>query len=153
MRSSQRYRIFFSPEKFAPHSLTRFLESCFFFIFTCRKKKTLVFFFCGKVCKPLTRQKNWDLQKKVKKGKKLVLFAVFQFLEVFFFSRIVFFLLLFFFFPGKVYTSLTHSISKPGKKKTGQKKKTPFSLTHSIFAKKWSKTNFSGKKNTVPLIL
>ena len=52
-----------------------------------------------------------------------------------------------FFFPGKVYTSLTHSFSKGGKiKKQHRKKitgKTQFSHTHSIFAKKWTKINFS----------
>ena len=49
------------------------------------------------------------------------------------------------FFPGKVYTSLTHSFSEGGKKKTALEKKTPFSLTHSILAEKWSKMNFSGE--------
>ena len=42
----------------------------------------------------------------------------------------------------------THSLIFRGrrKKKTALEKKTPISLTHSIFAEKWSKMNFSGKK-------
>ena len=51
-----------------------------------------------------------------------------------------------FFFPGKVYTSLTRLILKPGKKKQRRKKKTLFSITHPIIAKKWSKQTFPGKK-------
>ena len=60
--------------------------------------------------------------------------AVFQILEVFFFFEKN--LKILYFFPGKVYTSLTHSFSEG-------EKKTPTSLTHSIFAKKCSKINFS----------
>ena len=43
----------------------------------------------------------------------------------------------FFFLPRKSLTALTHSKSEAGKKKTAsEKKKTAFSLTHSIFAQK-----------------
>ena len=41
-----------------------------------------------------------------------------------------------FFFPGKVYTSLTHSISKAGEKKQPRKKKkTIFTHSHNFFKK------------------
>ena len=59
----------------------------------------------------------------------------------------------FFFAPGKVYPSLTHSISEGGRKKNSAGKKTAFSLTHSKNHKKVQILNFSGKKkNTVPLV-
>ena len=78
-------------------------------------------------------------QKRSKTGKK----TVFQILEVFFFPKKS--ENISFFFPGKVYTSLTHSFSEGGKKKQHWKKKTQFSLTHSTFAEKRSKTIFSGE--------
>ena len=63
-----------------------------------------------------------------------------------------FFLYFVFFFPGKVYTSLTHSISK-AEKKTGPEKKNSF-FTHSLdFCRKVRKNKlFRGKKNTIPLV-
>ena len=113
-----------------------------------KKKKSCFFFFPGKVCKPLTRPKNWMSPKKgqnwSKKAKKTVLhiFEVF-----FFFSQKIFFLLLFFFFPGKVYTSLTHSISKPGKKKNRpEKKNTIFTHSLDICQKVVKNKLFRGKK-------
>ena len=129
--------VFFSPEKFAPHSLTRFLENCFFFPRVGKKKH--LFFFRGKVWKPLTRQKNWDLQKKVKKGKKMLIFALFQIFAVFFFiSKLVFFCGFYFFSWKSLH--LTHlRIFREREKKTGWKTKTPFSLTNSIFAQKSKK--------------
>ena len=52
-----------------------------------------------------------------------------------------------FFFPGKVHTSLTHSISEGGKKKNSAgKKKTAFLLTHSFFHEKFQILNFSAEK-------
>ena len=140
---------------------------------------------------PLTRQKKWFPQKKVKKGQKRSKTGkkklFFKFRMCFFFLKFPFFPRIsmqatqspkkkspkkgqkqakkqffkfwrcfffpkkiwkhfVFFFPGKVYTSLTHSFSEGGKKKKQHwKKKTPFSLTHSILAEKWSKMNFSGE--------
>ena len=49
--------------------------------------------------------------------------------------------------------SLTQIQNGKKKKQPGEKKKTGFSLTQSIFSKMWSKLNYSGeKKNTIPLI-
>ena len=71
-----------------------------------------------------------------KKGEKGN-FRVYRILEVFIFSND------FFFFRGKVHISLTHSFSGSREKKTAVEKKTPFSLTHPIFAQKWQKLYFS----------
>ena len=89
--------------------------------------KGIVFFFSGKVCHPLTHsfsKKQWEKKNNGEKIKNNC----------------------FFFWFGKVYTPLTHSISDAGKKKQAGKKKTGFLLTHSIFAQKWSKSNFSWEK-------
>ena len=83
-------------------------------------------------------KKNYFPKKRSKIGKK----TVFQILQVFFFSQKN--LKTFrFFFPEKfTLHSLTH-FQKAEKKRL--QKKTPFSLTHSILAEKWSKMNFSGQ--------
>ena len=71
----------------------------------------------------------------------------FDFLQDCFFLYLVFFFFLEKFTPH----SLTR-FQKPEKKNMAGSKKTAFSLTHSIFAEKSGKTNFSGKKkNTIPL--
>ena len=66
---------------------------------------------------------------------------------LFFFFPPIFGMIFVFFFPRKSLPSLTHSIEKrvfffrvPEKKKTG------FSLIHSIFAEKSQKTNYSQEK-------
>ena len=55
------------------------------------------------------------------------------------------------FFLGNAYYPPTHSFSGGGKKVEPRKKNTNFSHTHSIFAQKCQKFNFSEEKNTVPL--
>ena len=75
-----------------------------------------------------------------KKGKK----ALFPRLAVFFFPKILRNIL--FFFPGKVYTALTHSISKAGKKKTGPEKKQLFHSFTQFLPKSPEKQTFAGKK-------
>ena len=106
----------------------------------------------GKVYKPLNHQKIDISKERSKEGKLCSFSSICGIFVVLFFFPKFFCNLLFFFFPGKVYSSLTHSISKAGKKKQPRKKKTPFLLTHTIFSKKWPKSNFSReKKNTVPL--
>ena len=125
----QRYRIFLFSRKSSPltHSLNS--ENFVFFLFPFfRKKKTVL----GKVCKPLTRQKNWMSpkkgQKRSKKGKKC---SFSHFGRVFFsFKKVCFFLLLLFFFFLEKFTlhSLTHF--QRAEKKKSTEKKTHFSLTH-----------------------
>ena len=61
------------------------------------------------------------------------------------FPKCVFFLTLFFFFLEKFTPHSLTQIQDPEKKNRAGKKKTPFSLTHSIFPQKWSKINFSGE--------
>ena len=136
----QRYRIFLFPWKSLSltHSLN-FEQFCFFLFSDLREKKNICFFFSSeKFVSHSLATKADDPKNRSEKVKK-------RYLEVFFiFSRKILKTVCFFFFPGKVYTSLTHSFSKGGKKKQhGEKKKTPFLLTHSIFAKKWTKINFS----------
>ena len=142
---------FFFPEKFVAHSLTRFWEILFFFFFRHREKKKnncFFFFFWEKFTCHSLDKKNYVSKKRSKKG-KICSFSIFDSVFFVFFSfpknLEKFF---FFFFYGKVYTPLTHSISKPVKKKKQgrKKKKTAFLLTDSIFAKKWSKSNFSREK-------
>ena len=136
----QRYRIFLFPWKSLSltHSLN-FEQFCFFYFPTFGKKKKHLFFFFSseKFVSHSLATKADDPKNRPEKVKK-------RYLEVFFiFSRKILKTVCFF-FPGKVYTSLTHSFSKGGKKKKQHgKKKTPFLLTHSIFAKKWTKINFS----------
>ena len=138
--------IFISREKFTRHSLTRFERILVFLFPLFGKKNTNCFiFFPRKSLQATHSKKIWYLQKK---GQKKVLYAVFRnfsnFGGVFFFP---FFSQKFsvFFFPRKSLKS-THSLKfkEPEKKKysTG-KKKTTFSLTHSIFDQKWQKLNFS----------
>ena len=137
---AQRYRIFFSREKFRPHSLTRFWAKLFFFSFFFHKKNTRCIFFSQEKFESHSLGKKNIICKKRSKNGKLDNFRRFSnFGGVFFFRQ--FFV---FFFPGKVHISLTHSFSGSRKKKySSGKKNTPFSLTHSIFAQKWKKLNFS----------
>ena len=106
MWCNQRYRFFSRKRLGGTHSLTL---GIFFLRFG---KKLAVFFFPGIVCTPLTQQRKLNLQKKVKNGQKWhpcrnsFLFVVFFSGQKLFFS------------PGKVYPSLTDSISEGGKKKT-----------------------------------
>ena len=80
-----------------------------------------------------------------KRSKKGKLFGFSNFGGVFYFFPKNFENGLFFFFLEKfTLHSLTH-FQRAEKKKQRWKKKTPFSLTHSIFAEKWSKMNFSRK--------
>ena len=79
---------------------------------------------------PLTQLRDGKLQKKVKNGKKRHLLSNFIFFVVFFFFPVK--SCFFFFFPGKVYPSLTHSISEGGKKKTASEKKKNTIFTHSL---------------------
>ena len=130
------WRIFLFPWKSLSltHSLN-FEQFCFFYFPTFGKKKHLFFFSSEKFVSHSLAKKADDPKNRSEKVKK-------RYLEVFFiFSRKILKTVCFF-FPGKVYTSLTHSFSKSGKK-TAREKKTQFSLTHSIFAQKWTKINFS----------
>ena len=124
--------VFFFPGIVYRHSLTRF--SFFFSIFW--RKKYKIFFFPGKVCRPLTRLRRGYLQKKVKNTYFLQFFHI---LVVFFFQL--------FFFLGKVYTPLTHSILGGRKKKQQWKKKYTI-FTHSVdFCPKCAKNKlFRGNK-------
>ena len=130
---------------FFPRKSLRVLTHSFwaFFVFFSGFFFSAVFFFPGKVCSPLTRL---NLQKQVKKAKNGI-FCRFSVFPMFFFSG------QFFFFPKKSLPA-THSLVFRGrKKKQRRKKKTAFSLTQSKNHKKVQILNFSGKKNTVPLLL
>ena len=88
-----------------------------------------------------------NLQKKVKNGKKWHLLSNFSFFRCFFSQKPpkVFFFS-FVFFSWKSLHSTHSLIFRQRKKKNSTgKKKTPFSITHSIFAHKCSKINFSGE--------
>ena len=105
-------------------------------------KKNICFFSEEKFESHSPAKKIEISKKKVKKGQKILIFALFQIFAVFLFiSKLVFFFCVWFlfFFSGKVYTSLTYAFSESEKKKTGWKTKTPFSLTNSIFAQKSKK--------------
>ena len=113
-----------------------------FFFFPCfGKKKTSCFFFPRKRLHATHSAERRSTSKKRSKTVKNGTFCRISFFFVVFFFRpkVVFF------FPGKVYPSLTHSISEGGKKKTAsEKKKTPFLLTHSKNHKKVQILIFSG---------
>ena len=121
--------VFFSPEKFAPHSLTRFLENCFFF-FHVSEKKTPVFF-PRKSLKATHPPKKLRSPKKGQKRSKNVNFCTFSnFCGVFFISKLVFFLWFLFFFLEKFTPhSLTHFQRARKKKQAGKQKHHFHSLT------------------------
>ena len=121
---------FFSPEKFAPHSLTRFLGNCFFFVFHVLEKKTPVFFSAEKFAGHSLAKKNDISKKRSKNVKKREFLHFFKFLRCFFFlPQIVFFSLVFFFLEKFTPHSLTR-FQRAGKKKQAGKKKHHFhSLT------------------------
>ena len=106
--------------------LTHSLDFCkTVFFSTCREKKHLIFF-RGKFWKPLTQQKQWDLQKKVKQRSKNINFCTFYFLWF-----------LFFFLERFTPHSLTYF--QRARKKIRLEKKTQFSRTNSILAQKSKK--------------
>ena len=122
----QRYRFFFPRKRLGgTHSLD--LGNFCFFFFPAQEKIA---------SHSLTRE-TVDLQKKVKTGKKWHFLSNFGFFRCFFFPQKISQNSVFFFFPGKDYTSLTHSNFRAGKKKTApEKKKQQF----------YSLTRFSPKK-------
>ena len=124
MKFRQRYRIFFFRGK-VWGVLTHSLWALFVFFFSVfwKKKKQAVFFFPGKVCKPLTQLRDGKPPKKGQKRTKTAPFVEFQIFSLLFFFPKIWIKILFFFFPGKVHTPLTHSISEGGKKKTAPEKK------------------------------
>ena len=103
---------FFSAEKFTWHSLTRFR----FFFLHFSEKKIYIFFFPRKSLEA-THSIFLDICKKRSKKRKLYSFLKFFSFWRCFFSQPIPKKSVLFFFPGKVYTSLTHSISGAGKKK------------------------------------
>ena len=124
---------FFSPEKFTSHSLTQILRTLFFFPVFPRKS-----------LQGHSLAQNFGCpQKKVKNGQKRQNKQFFTFWRCFFFPILFFFVVVFFFLEKFTLHSLTHF--QRAKKKTALEKKTPFSLTHSILAEKWSKMNFSSE--------
>ena len=120
--SNQRYRIFFFPRNSLP-PLTHSIFKNFVFFFS-QKKIQPVFFFTGKVCKPLTRLRSGYIQKKVQ---NTYFSWFFHILVVFFFTHFVVF-----FFPRKSLKS-THSLHfrRPKKKNSKWKKKNTI-FTHSV---------------------
>ena len=122
------------------HSLT-LGNFCFFFPCFGKKKKQAVFF-PRKSLHATHSAERRSTSKKRSKTVKNGTFCRISFFSLFFFPAKS----CFFFFPGKVYPSLTHSISEGGKKKTASEKKTPFLLTHSKNHKKVQILIFSGQK-------
>ena len=128
----QRYRIFFSPEKFTGHSFIQIPKCCFFFFPRSGKKKyKLIFFYYGKSSSVI----HLDFEE--------IRFFLQNWLC--FFSRI-FVWFLCFFFPRKS-SHVIHSFNFGGRKKKTQsgKKKTAFSFIHSIFLKNAQKRTYPGK--------
>ena len=121
---------FFFPRKSSPviHSF-KSQNAVFFFP---AKRYNVFFSFPGKFCRPFIR----ILKSYLFLTKKVCVFFLLHFCAFF----------VFFLFHGKVHMSFIHSISGAGKKKQPGVKKTAFSFIHSIFLKKCTKTNFSGKK-------
>ena len=108
---------FYFPGKVCRLLTHSILSNFVFFIFRpLGKKKHLFFFFSSeKFVSHSLATKADDPKNRPEKVKK-------RYLEVFFiFSRKILKTVCFF-FPGKVYTSLTHSFSKGGKKNSAEKK-------------------------------
>ena len=137
----QRYRIFFPPEKFVPHSLIRFGRILYFFFH--KKIRSCIFFSLERFESHSLEKKLLSAKKRSKNGKLANFRRFSNFGGVFFFSNIF----LYFFFPGKVHISLTHSFSGSQKKNTAVEKKYTI-FTHSLdFCPKMAKVKlFPGNK-------
>ena len=98
-----------------------------FFFFRVLEKKNKLFFFPRKSLQATHSAERRSTSKKRSKTVKNGTFCRISFFFVVFFFRPK---VVFFFFPGKVYPSLTHSISEGGKKNSVGKKNTIF--THSL---------------------
>ena len=146
---NQRYRIFFSAEKIGGYSLTRFGQFLFFFISRFwKKKKTSCFFFPRKRLQATDSPERRSTSKKRSKPVKNGTFCRISVFFVVFFSQKISQNSVFFLFPGKDYTSLTHSNFRAGKKKTAPEKKKNSIFTHSLdFPQKSANFNlFRGNK-------
>ena len=106
--------------------LTHSIFGIFVFVFfsLSGKKNTgcFLFFFLGKVCRPLTHLRSGHLQKKFKNTR---LFPIFSHFGCYFFFPI-------FFFLWKVYNPLTHTILGGRKKKNSIGKKKKQHIFHSL---------------------
>ena len=92
--------------------------------------------------------KKMTFPKKRSKKVKSAFFRIFAVFVLFFFPKILEQFVVFFFSWKSLH--FANSIIFRAEKIQGWKKKTAFLLTHRIYTKKWSKTNFSRGKNTIP---
>ena len=136
----QRYRVFFSPEKFVPHSLDRFGRILWFFF---PPKKYKLYFFFQEKFESHSLEKNNIICKKSSKNGKLDNFRRFSsFGGVFFFPTIF---CIFFSQEKFTFHSLTHSQGAGKKIQQWKKKYTIF--THSLdFCPKMEKVKLFPKK-------